>query len=1260
MTERQVWFSQWRVSLSGVIGLNYIQDQRSNFNIQTKELEMIIYRYLFILLLLLPATCIRGQDLSEKNFDHYTTASGMSHNVVNELAQDSTGYLWIATSSGLNRFNGSRFVQFHSNSDSVSLSTEDLIGMKWLDKYRLAVFTVGLHIIDTRTGKTHNLYIPYHNRQYQYKFNVILGVLGDEEGNIYVVSRSGFYHFDKNYQLVSRFDFYREDEVAVSHFFFGREVFDLDKKRLLISSIDGLYIYDKEKRKIKKMTADDANLMSGFLNYPYTHYTILQPKPGSFFILKSESDSLFYINTIENKKIVSLLPFVPERTEFHWRTKLLEVDDSTFYITGHSSGFYKMHFSPQSGTVKLFPHKYFQSYLCTSLLKDKDNNLWIATSRGLFRQNPQRSQVEVANLPPGIEDAYPNIGVDDIYASPDKIFAATRGNAGLFMFDKRSFQLQKQINFKHLDYRLNHIRAIAPAEGSTLLLGTLGPLLLYDPTSNKEKLLIPQKFNLPGDWVSDLYKDRKGDIWITATHIYRYDPIKKSFSLIPNHKQLLSIPFVITEDRDGNIWIAGHGLARYNTTLGKYDLLLDSFPFIKMPDKQVNALVIDQQNTVWFNSNNNGLISYDIASGKFRHFTRNNGLPDDNIASMIVVGNKLWIACYSAIACLDLQTLQIVSFGKEDGFPDMSIVKGARFFYDKEMNQLYLGFSTAIARFNPDDIFNKKSPPRTFIENVVINDQNNNFLPGKSLTTSWQHNEVKVTIGTINFSDGNSQRFAYRMLRDSNTPWTLMGSQSSFNISNLSPGKHLIQVKSFSPNNRWPEQIKEINIMVTPPIWGRNWFIALMGALLLMLMYLFIKWRTGVARKKEMVKTHIEKLKADDYKNQFELEQVSHYFSSSLAGKGTEDEVLWDVAQNLIGRMNYVDCMIYLWSEDKIKMIQKAAFGPKGNPEYISTQVFDVLPGQGIVGHVMQTHQPVLVNDTRTDPRYRVDDEFRLSEVCVPIIHNDELLGIIDSEHHQPNYFSERDIKILTTIATLIGNKLKQLESEHSLDAKRKELANINEQLAEARLSALQAQMNPHFVFNALNSIKRMILDKDNEKASRYLSKFALMIRMTLNHSKEIFVTLDENIEYLKAYLEMEQLRFDDSFTYSIHASENIDVAETTIPSMMIQPLVENAIWHGLMHARGDKKIKIGFSEQQNKLTCTVEDNGIGIRQSEKLKESIRQPHQSVGLENLQKRIKIMNEKYDMGCSLEITDLNEIGKNGSGTKVVLQFNMINV
>jgi LytS/YehU family sensor histidine kinase len=297
----------------------------------------------------------------------------------------------------------------------------------------------------------------------------------------------------------------------------------------------------------------------------------------------------------------------------------------------------------------------------------------------------------------------------------------------------------------------------------------------------------------------------------------------------------------------------------------------------------------------------------------------------------------------------------------------------------------------------------------------------------------------------------------------------------------------------------------------------------------------------------------------------------------------------------------------------------------------------------------------LIIGDTRTDKRYRVDDMHRLSEICVPIIHEGELMGIIDSENSKLNYFQERDLQIMTTIATLTGNKIKQVESEQVLNVKKKELAATNEHLAEAQLSALQAQMNPHFVFNALNSIKRLILDDEKDKASRYLSKFAQLIRLTLSHSRETFVTLRENVEYLNAYLEMEQLRFKDSFNATVKVDAAIDDDEAFIPSLMIQPLVENAVWHGLLHKEGKKKITVRFSANGPYIICSIEDNGIGIRRSEANKNVQHATHKSVGLDNLRNRIAIMNEKFDMDCSLTITDLNETDAAITGTLAVLKF-----
>ncbi len=1216
--------------------------------------RLYIFSFIFSLL---SVGSLPAQELSEKKFTGYTTANGLSDNTISGMAQDAAGYIWLCTYSGLNRYDGSRFKQFHSTNDSLSPAAEEFLGLSWLNKEEIAFFTTGLHVVNTRTGKTGNVFVPFADKQYAYKFNMTVAALSDTSGGIFLLTRSGFYHFDKTHKLLFRYDYYQGNKVTTEHFVFGRELMQLDSRRLLVVALDGLYLYDKEKRQFKKMEAKDDPLFAEFVNYPGTEFKFFQPGPGQFFILRSDGDTLVYVNTARNKKVISILPFQKSITEFGWRSKLVAYSDTVFYITAQLSGFYKATLNPATGVVQLDPEKYFPTYLCHTLLVDKDKNLWVGTNRGLFRQDNVRSHVELANIPPSLEDSFPGIRIHSIFATDNKIYAGTRSGGGLLVFDKQTMKFEKQTTLinEAAGLPVYKISCLAP---HTLLLGTGGPLLIYDEPTGRQTKLIPPGWD-KGFWTNELYKDRPGNMWVASATTYKYHIASKQFSVIPGSQSMPSIPVGFAEDTSGNIWIAGHGIVRYNAKLNSFDRQLDSFPYIKMPDKQVTAMLIDQQNTIWFSCANNGLISYNISSRSYRHYTRHNGLPDDNIASLIIVGEKLWIASYSGIACMDLHSMQIKKFGKDEGIPEMPILRGSKFFYDAPAQQLYLGFYNVILRFNPNAIISLSAKPAVFVEDITLNGQRHTYLPGNRFSTSWTYNDLVLNIGSINFSDGHSQGYAYRIYRNEQSPWQQLGSQSSFSISNLAPGTHRIQYKVFSLNNRWPEQVKEIVIEVLPPFWQKAWFRLAVLAVLLLLLYLFISWRTHIARKKEMEKTRIQQLVADDYKNRYELEQISNYFSSSLTGKKNADDVLWDVAGHLIGRMKYVDCMIYLWNDTKTKMIQKAAYGPKGKPEYISSQVFDVLPGQGVVGHVMETRQPVLIKDTRKDSRYRVDEAFRLSEVCVPIIHNNELLGIIDSEHHEADYFTERDIKILTTIATLIANKLKQLESEKTLEVKQRELASINEQLAEAKLSALQAQMNPHFVFNALNSIKRMILDGDNDTASRYLSKFALMIRMTLTHSGEAFVTLTENIEYLKTYLEMEQLRFDGSFAWHISVGNNIETEDTLIPSLMMQPLVENAIWHGLLPSASEKKLRIDFRQHEHTMTCIIEDNGIGISQSMKEKELHKKKHHSVGLDNLRKRIKILNEKFGTACTLVITDLADEQENKSGTRVTLTFMISN-
>jgi two-component sensor histidine kinase len=214
--------------------------------------------------------------------------------------------------------------------------------------------------------------------------------------------------------------------------------------------------------------------------------------------------------------------------------------------------------------------------------------------------------------------------------------------------------------------------------------------------------------------------------------------------------------------------------------------------------------------------------------------------------------------------------------------------------------------------------------------------------------------------------------------------------------------------------------------------------------------------------------------------------------------------------------------------------------------------------------------------------------------------------------------------------------------------------ADIDKRLAEMEMKALHAQMNPHFIFNSLNSIKDMILHNEQNNASRYLSRFAQLIRLSLEHSKQTFITLGQNIEHLQVYLSMEQLRFAD-FSYVIHVDENLPTDMIKIAPMLIQPLVENAIWHGVLPNKGNKKININFYERNETLIIEVEDNGIGINTAMQQKQASQSAHQSLGIENIQKRIKLLNEKYNMQYRLEIVDLQDLGHKSSGTKVTLSI-----
>jgi two-component sensor histidine kinase len=251
---------------------------------------------------------------------------------------------------------------------------------------------------------------------------------------------------------------------------------------------------------------------------------------------------------------------------------------------------------------------------------------------------------------------------------------------------------------------------------------------------------------------------------------------------------------------------------------------------------------------------------------------------------------------------------------------------------------------------------------------------------------------------------------------------------------------------------------------------------------------------------------------------------------------------------------------------------------------------------------------------------------------------------------------------ILTAVA-LISLLMYWWSRQRVLQAKKEEKlkARYQQQIAETELKALRAQMNPHFIFNSLNSIQKYILKNEHFEASQYLTKFSRLIRLILDHSNQNTVLLSSELEMLKLYTEMESLRFENKFDYSINIDPAISADTVEIPSMLIQPFVENAIWHGLLHLPADKdgneqkgKLSIRFSKTAgNYIDVEIEDNGIGRKKAAELKSKQVLRKKSYGMQITEKRIAAINQVQGINAAASITDKEDKYGNATGTLVKL-------
>jgi ligand-binding sensor domain-containing protein len=213
-----------------------------------------------------------------------------------------------------------------------------------------------------------------------------------------------------------------------------------------------------------------------------------------------------------------------------------------------------------------------------------------------------------------------------------------------------------------------------------------------------------------------------------------------------------------------------------------------------------------------------------------------------------------------------------------------------------------------------------------------------------------------------------------------------------------------------------------------------------------------------------------------------------------------------------------------------------------------------------------------------------------------------------------------------------------------------------NEKIADIEMKALRAQMNPHFIFNCLNSINRYIVKSDHAKASLYLTRFSKLIRLILDNSNSKHILLSHELEALRLYIEMEALRFDNRFSYTITVADDTHSDMIEVPPLIIQPYVENAIWHGLLHKESDGHLSVSIRQVNDHiLECVIEDNGVGRDRAREFKSKSATTKKSLGMKLTQDRINILNQYASIDASVQIIDLVDDRSLPTGTRVIVKI-----
>lgn len=1181
--------------------------------------------------------------LRKFHFDHFSPELGQSTGVINDLHRDRQGFLWMGTYNGLYCFDGNHYKSWKGdpfnpkalNSSVVHGICEDMEGNIWMATER------GLSRFDRKEFRNFTLVDQVSGKELTYG---TWKVVCTPKGEVVVETFAGVYIYDPSRDQMVQYPAIRGDSARFVYVHKNTFTLDTLRNRIWMGTDRGVVYFDlatrtytdaldhpagwdeSMSRNVLPLTLDpkgrlvfhDRSIESIVTWDPETHRSSHRSTQGWYH--RKEYFATIYFDNQDNVWISS------------WSPRMYCIDGKT----GRASRFIHDPADPYSSSGAFFWDAW----------QDHDGTLYLGTTNGLSVTNLNRNFFTIVGLPPDVNHR------TDYFGS---LFLGEDLQGGLWVAPSYQYLLrydQGTGEFRRYDplggeedfeNEAHYINSMVATEDSLYFAGSGGIFVLDVKTDRLAPVTdIPLSVGVKGHHIKRHFLAENGDWWM-AVHelgILRYNIHSQRYKLYQDHsgspnpwsERLMGF---VKPDRQGNIWVSvdQYGLIRYNPRRDDFD--------IPPPEKRKiltrygpGNFVQEPNGTVWYNGTSFGILRYHPGTGLV-----DENFPRQQFSHMyygglaLVQDRQLWLSFYNQFTIMDVVDGTVENFTINHSLAD---VKWWNQLDPLRDGRLVSESRNALIIFDPKQRGTLRPTDPIVISNLSTSGKTIGLVPeGEEVNLFSSQNVFSIDFGTLASVKGGRLQFQYK-LEGLDPEWVDCGTRRTAFYTNVPGGSFTFRVRVREGEGAWRETPNPLRIHVDHVFYKAPWFRVGLSILLVAILVWWMQARRQVARKRDS-------------------EQAIRYFANSLYGNNHVDDILWDITHNVITRTDLVDCVVYLLNDKTGKMEQRAAFGEKNPAGNEIVNRIELEPGAGIVGAAAESRQVVMVPDTRKDPRYVPDQGQALSEVAVPIIHEGRVIGVIDSEHPRRGFFKQRHIDLLNTIASISATKIANALRESEIKEKEARLRDLQVQVSETRQQALRAQMNPHFIFNCLNSINSFILENHADTASTYLIKFAKLIRLILENSNNKLIPLQSELDALRLYIEMESLRFETKFAWEIAVDDSVATHHVQVPPLILQPFVENAIWHGLLHKEGQGMLSVSLTCWGDRLHCAITDNGVGREAARARRAASIVQKQSLGLQLTQERLALMNAQEDKHFEIAITDLYDADGKPIGTRVLIEM-----